>query len=1140
MSSPGNLGYRGAALLCCLAVLFLAPGSARAGLSGSLHDFRSGPWANALGTKWGACGSCHIPHFADPYKIWTRSLSQERYIFDQTKPKLVEYIPGSTIACYDCHDDGAYAAVPTVDADPPQGVWISGHKPQDIAFTDGPPPTGVKTGFYELIDGKMPGIANPAPTDGSPTGGHYWKTEPVGTPDYVLGDKIYCGLCHEPHGIGTSNNEAFFLAETTNGAGSPVTLGTGLKASPNMVNGTHTGTGREMCIACHGNSNVPSAKTFWGINLGDVNHVPPATISEHNSADTTTPCTNCHKHNKITARCDDCHGYPPTTVGTWTPNSTNENYVGGAGAHLAHIKGAGKLATDPDKYAFGCLAGTCHPNNLHNQGGGTVVRANVQVTFKSPANPAGDAWNPNGVFASGVAPAQDACTKLYCHSNGLVENRSDPATIGTGENGPSGVGEYAESSGKVTFYGTTPAKPATWGGSLDCKGCHGKGDPNMLKEVAAGSSSVPVSAPDYLNKAASPVGTFNDTGANSHFIHVYKLPNNSGGTCRCHGTMDSITAPVGHVNRSIEITDCFLSCHLGGYWGDKHGQTAGADNCTNNTLMGCHGKEATYDSPGGRITRPAVFSAPQDNQPKYMQSGHGLPAASKYSSGNNGAGLACESCHLATDRLNTNGALEASYHYERDPMATGYAGAPLATNPYWLKGTYATNPDGLCESCHNGVAAISAKNHTAQKMYEPPANYNPNYDTGSNPPPPVGPWSTFTSNCISCHDPHGEPNEYMIYDGDAEKSVSSYSATMEYSGPVIYKGSRFGVTRAQSDTYGFPPGPIYQNNQTPISMTGHTNGSNFVNGTNTGPCQVCHTLTKYYRRDGSNPGGGHITTLCLDCHKHPTAFAPTGCEGCHNANPLVWGCDGIQGTADDPPNVMGDGVSVSGVGGNGKGAKPYDDGTYGYNVNGHGANGSKIPSLTPNRACTDCHDLNSPSPNKHYDCGDPVNQRVNTRSYFGKPADSRNANTSHLVAGYLAGASNSQAKQIGFDDYCYNTCHLTDGQVDMRHASAPGGLSDKIMEFGVLPPTGTAATTDNPKQDRGANNVWTPWTIEDITTTVAASPPGTHYNGVCVSCHDPHGTSTLQKTRLTNKMVIRNWKGTSMATFCQSNCHISP
>jgi len=107
-------------------------------------------------------------------------------------------------------------------------------------------------------------------------------------------------------------------------------------------------------------------------------------------------------------------------------NTTNGNIsnVIYNNAHLAHFHGAGLGPPDPVVYQFGCLNGRCHPADSHNEGDGTVLRANVQVRFDST-------WNPNGVFNYDANPANITCTQLYCHSNGLVENGENPGDDGT-------------------------------------------------------------------------------------------------------------------------------------------------------------------------------------------------------------------------------------------------------------------------------------------------------------------------------------------------------------------------------------------------------------------------------------------------------------------------------------------------------------------------------------------------------------------------------------------------------------------------------------------------------------------------------------------------------------------------------------
>jgi hypothetical protein len=1105
------------ALLAAPTLCGRPPGAGAATLAGSPHDFSpSGPAPNELGRN-GSCAACHRPHAAAPGTwLWSRPLADEDTFFNQKSTP--NYVPGSTILCYDCHDDNPARSGTLIDNDPPRTLWAPLHIPQNIAFTDVVPGdytgTPTQTGYYELINGVVPSLGNHGPVDGTPTGGHYWKADRPGTPDYRRGDKIACSFCHDPHNARTGSNQAMIL--TAAGDGGAIPMGNGLQAArpPNTRNGS--GSGREMCAACHAYAQTGTPATFRSIVLPR----PPVSVAEHLEPNP-TPCTNCHKHNRITAGCDGCHGYPPTTVGNgWSgPGDTDENYPGGAGAHLAHMKGSGKSATDPVIYDFGCLGGACHPGNLHDQGGGVVSRANVQVAFDA-------AWNPNGVFGPGGTALADACTQLYCHSNGLVENGLSPVGRGSGEAGPSGLGEWAEHSGKPTFFGATPASPVTWGGSLTCRGCHGKGDPNYVQmEGASTTRDAEVAAPAYLNAGqqtfVSGEQIFNTTGANSHYIHVYKAPSSVTGGCRCHVPASSptqpapATVPPGHVNRQVDVPYCSNQCHNAGLstvtWGAKTGSEP-ADQCA----WLCHGVQSSSDSPGGRITKRESRNA-NEVQPKYLESGHGAPTSSKYASGNSGAGLACSACHLATDRLTTNGALVNPYHYEESPASTGNPNAALKTNPYWLKSPYATDPDGLCTSCHNGTAARSVKNHTAQGMIDA-GSYDPKYDT------PPGTWTSFTPKCIDCHDPHGEPNLYMLYDGDPEGSYSSQ--TELYSGPVITKGDRYGVTRAASDPYGVPPGPPYQGSQAPVTMTAKSAGSDFVTGTGSGICEVCHTLTTFYRKDGS--GGVHQTSPCSGCHTHQTAFAPATCEGCHGQNGVVSpGVNGKPGDEDDAPNVMT--VNVGG-----KWLSVWDgtwwDQTQGGDDNtqqgGHGDPDGKEggnADLVPK--CTDCHDTSLPQPNTHFDgvynsLGTELRMPYNPSTP--RPKANPNENTAHLKAEfftkYVSAAGNDSSWQRAMDAYCYSKCHQPNGVPAMDHSPGDEPVPGAVQLGRHLTMPSTAGIMDG-----------------DITTSAGGMPNFSP----CVACHNPHGSTNTDTKggggpEAKNHMLVDDWQhnGSPLCLHC--------
>lgn len=489
-----NLARRGWAIAPLLGVfVFLAAQGAIAGVFRSRHDFDTGfPTTTTIPRKFGRCSVCHVPHRGDPaFMLWPRSLSEERSYYTQTNNP--NYVPGSTLMCYDCHDDAAAA-----DNDPLPGVWATSNKPQDVAFTDGPPSRGgTKVGYYEMITAVVPGGGNVPPIDGSPTGGHYWKTEPTGTPDFARGDKIWCEMCHDPHNALTGNNEGFFRYETPNGSGGMVTLGNNHKVSSNKLNPpTTTENGRSMCAACHSYSNSGSAVTLYGVTVPK----PPTTMPQHLVTDT-TPCTNCHPHNKVFASCRECHGWPPLQTqaqagGLFDKNlrPDAENYPGGAGAHQRHKDVLGDAI-------FKCEL--CHGPNAgsaswHNQGNGIILQtfpagaANVDVMGLSAY------WDPNGTraasytgLASGVAlqpgyefsakgGGDQRCATLACHGN-------PPNTVGA-----LNWTDKMVNDATGAFVGD---------GDMICAWCHGASSPAAPAVIDFGTG--PIVAPNVMGSGST-------------------------------------------------------------------------------------------------------------------------------------------------------------------------------------------------------------------------------------------------------------------------------------------------------------------------------------------------------------------------------------------------------------------------------------------------------------------------------------------------------------------------------------------------------------------------------------------------------------------------------------------------------------
>lgn len=401
-----------------LAAILIAALPALADLSdiSSPHNFTGTgePFIN----KGGVCSPCHWMHYGQDgiVRTWPRNLGSWRTYFDQTANP--DYLPDSarlstpTLLCYDCH----------IGTSPPpelEGQQITGwaEDPQDIAFTDGPPESGgTATGYYELSDGTIPDTGNPAPTDGSPTGGHFWKSEPTGTPDYAQGDKLACSICHDPHDSRTGSNEALFLTSTPDGGGGFINLGDGRKASSNSRNGT--GDGRDMCAACHGLSDQGTPVTMWGVTLP----APPATVTEH-SQSSGAQCTSCHPHNFVTPSagdCESCHGSagPGPNVLTYWDGSWWDINMGNPGDTATNQGGHG----DPDERpALACT--DCHDtgdpptgsgrhlNGILNSTGGTTGTRQNASTNTAHLLPA---WIGSG--SPGVQTTLDAAC-YGCHNS---------------------------------------------------------------------------------------------------------------------------------------------------------------------------------------------------------------------------------------------------------------------------------------------------------------------------------------------------------------------------------------------------------------------------------------------------------------------------------------------------------------------------------------------------------------------------------------------------------------------------------------------------------------------------------------------------------------------------------------------------
>jgi hypothetical protein len=208
---------------------------------------------------------------------------------------------------------------------------------------------------------------------------------------------------------------------------------------------------------------------------------------------------------------------------------------------------------------------------------------------------------------------------------------------------------------------------------------------------------------------------------------------------------------------------------------------------------------------------------------------------------------------------------------------------------------------------------------------------------------------------------------------------------------------------------------------------------------------------------------------------------------------------------------MGPGTNASGTGST---PKPYDDGAWGYNVNGHGANGTASSAPAgwsggaggPNADCGDCHALGS----THND-GTLNSAETGTNT---------NANTAHLIPALIGTSTPNYDVQLTFDNACYTTCHQGASVTDMRH-DRDGSPAANVMQFGTHLTVADGESIAYPVDS-------------DISTNASTAAPDF---GTCVSCHNPHGTNVDETVegRSTNRMVRAPWL--SINTLCLV-CHI--
>jgi predicted CXXCH cytochrome family protein len=207
---------------------------------------------------------------------------------------------------------------------------------------------------------------------------------------------------------------------------------------------------------------------------------------------------------------------------------------------------------------------------------------------------------------------------------------------------------------------------------------------------------------------------------------------------------------------------------------------------------------------------------------------------------NPGRGL-CEICHQGTKFYPANG--HAQPHFTGNCTLChdhAHAFAPVVTDANCatchpaeaakLAGDSLHHDKftGRCSACHAELMPDPGPGHRAKSACadcHSPALVAPHVPPGI----PIA--------CTDCHDPHGSDNIRLVR--DVIRTVQGADRAVRFDDAV----------------------------------TGRADGS-FASASapGTGLCEVCHTLTQFYRADGT--GAAHYVTTCTRCHPHSAGFLP--------------------------------------------------------------------------------------------------------------------------------------------------------------------------------------------------------------------------------------------------------------------------
>ncbi|HBA90214.1 MAG TPA: CxxxxCH/CxxCH domain-containing protein [Geobacter sp.] len=611
------------------------------------------------------------------------------------------------------------------------------------------------------------------------------------------------------------------------------------------------------CTSCHTMPPTDSGTTkkiaatgaVPGNHAGHAGSAASSCVVCHN-ADVLT-YTNSHRNKSI--ELSDGFGYTRKVGGFLNQTSVPPNPLGTCATAACHSNGTGAsrpVATNRatpawgsaaiDKTAGGCV--TCHDvapatgnhptvgtKHASYFGTGTGSCVKCHSDHYNEAKPFAHATsagqrNIEVKFATGGAFAANQCSNLYCHSDGR--------------------GSYT---------------PPTWGGTLDCSGCHGTATTDTLSGAHA----------KHVNNAA-----FLGTSYGCVECHSATVSDNSTIADFNNHVNSSKDLAGAHVGTPVAGTCSTAYCHSDGKGTNK---TIAWSSVTSLDCKGCHGSAAAPDF------------ASVAGEPNYLNAGIDQPLANSHKN-HVTAAADCQNCHTATTATGTSIKAGAPHTDGTAQVAAGpgksfdIAGKSCSnvschTGGGILTGVAAAKwGDSLgCVGCHGDASTLSSNAHAKHV----------NVTTGKG------------YNCQTCHSQTVSGSSTIVgkaYHGDSAVEVVGASVTFTSADKSCATSCHLSATPQWNNVATGACGTCHNALSNTAGGLIGTNAHNAHFSAGYGPqfsstaaasCSNCHTSnTAATHADGTLQlvAGFNAIGTCNDCHKQSVNWT-TGrlsCESCHS------------------------------------------------------------------------------------------------------------------------------------------------------------------------------------------------------------------------------------------------------------------